>query len=65
MVLLWEAEETRYRLAGRSLAETLVAEPAMGVQSYFKSYKVIRNQSDLGLFSQYARVAVNWPLCAI
>lgn len=51
MVLLGEAEEKRYRLAHRSLAEALVAVPAAGIQSYLKSYEIFREKSDLSYFS--------------
>lgn len=53
MVLLGEPEEKRYRLAGRSLAEVLVAAPGAGIQCYLKSYDVHREMSDLSYFSPY------------
>lgn len=53
MVLLGEAEETRCRLAGRSLLEAVVAAPAAGIQCYLKSYEVFLTQSDINYFSPY------------
>lgn len=53
MILLGEPEEKRYRLAGRSLAEALVAAPAAGIQCYLKSYEVHREVSDMTYFSPY------------
>lgn len=53
MILLGEPEEKRYRLAGRSLAEALVAAPAAGIQCYLKSYDIHQELSDLSYFSPY------------
>jgi len=53
MVLIGEPEELRYRLAGRSLLECLVAAPAAGLQSYLKSYEVLLDHSHATYFSPY------------
>ncbi|KAK7703390.1 hypothetical protein SLS64_009059 [Diaporthe eres] len=53
MILLGEPEEKRYRLAGRSLAEALVAAPAAGIQCYLKSYDIHQELSDLSYLSPY------------
>lgn len=53
MVLLGESEEIRYRLAGRSLSEAIVAAPAAGIQCYLKSYDVLQRKSDIHYFSPY------------
>jgi len=51
MVLIGETEELRYRLAGRTLSECLVATPAAGIQSYLRPYSLLLDHSTLSYFS--------------
>ncbi|KAF3405486.1 hypothetical protein DPV78_002695 [Talaromyces pinophilus] len=51
MVLIGESEEQKYRLARRSLLESLAAAPVSGLQGYLRSYEFLL---DLGCFEYFS-----------
>ncbi|EPS40064.1 hypothetical protein H072_6163 [Dactylellina haptotyla CBS 200.50] len=53
MVLIGEAEESRFRSSRLTILETLVAAPVAGIQSYLKTYDGISDFSRLSYFSPY------------
>ncbi|KAK6524347.1 hypothetical protein TWF281_011255 [Arthrobotrys megalospora] len=53
MILIGEAEESRFRSSRLTFLETLVAAPVAGIQSYLKTYDGISDFSRLTYFSPY------------